>query len=774
MNPSKPAAIHAGNNILDKQDIRNTLGKIIKYWYWVVFLLLVSLATAFLFLRKSTLYYGATTSILIKPQQNAIKDALSKSFMGNSVSNEDVYNEMEILKSRGLLAETIRRMDLGVSYYIKGRLRTGELYQGIPFAVVDAKALDPALSNTPFNIHIINAEKYTLSIEGGDVSYSKTHAFGEPVVHEKFSFIINSKPEQIRSITKPGEINYQFRINDPGFLIDKYKEALTLTKAQEASVITLNIEDEIPERAVAFLDTLTRLYIERSVSVQKEINSNTLKFVETQLNEVEGILNSVESNLEQYQRQTGTVASGEQSQLYLQQKADVEEELARLSVQMNSVDYLYNSLTSGGDISAISPTLLSDEADPALSTAFTELSGLLQKKTNLLFSNTKNSPVVKEVEQQIEMSKKNVLQMVLNMRRSMVLKYNTLSGQLGTYKSRISTMPTTMKGLVNINRKVSINEKIYLFLLETRAQTVIERASIVPDKTIIEAANATGLLHPVKLKVYLMSAGAGLAASFVLIFLLGLFYNFIESKDELTALTTLPVIGIVGKSKEARDNYLAVEKNPQSLTAEAFRVIRTNLAYFGYKSSSKSVLITSTMPGEGKTFCAVNIATILAKARKKVLLMDLDLHKPRQANAFNLKNEVGITNYLVGSATLGEITVASPVENLDIILTGPRTPNASELILEPKLEELIDTLKQTYEYVIIDTAPVGVLSDALMLMKYSDLNIYVLRAHFAKREFVELAHGIMEKNNIKSMSFVLNQVSQKRIPAGYGGTYYYK
>jgi len=774
MNPSKPAAIHAGNNILDKQDIRNTLGKIIKYWYWVVFLLLVSLATAFLFLRKSTLYYGATTSILIKPQQNAIKDALSKSFMGTSVSNEDVYNEMEILKSRGLLAETIRRMDLGVSYYIKGRLRTGELYQGIPFAVVDAKALDPALSNTPFNIHIINAEKYTLSIEGGDVSYSKTHAFGEPVVHEKFSFIINSKPEQIRSITKPGEINYQFRINDPGFLIDKYKEALTLTKAQEASVITLNIEDEIPERAVAFLDTLTRLYIERSVSVQKEINSNTLKFVETQLNEVEGILNSVESNLEQYQRQTGTVASGEQSQLYLQQKADVEEELARLSVQMNSVDYLYNSLTSGGDISAISPTLLSDEADPALSTAFTELSGLLQKKTNLLFSNTKNSPVVKEVEQQIEMSKKNVLQMVLNMRRSMVLKYNTLSGQLGTYKSRISTMPTTMKGLVNINRKVSINEKIYLFLLETRAQTVIERASIVPDKTIIEAANATGLLHPVKLKVYLMSAGAGLAASFVLIFLLGLFYNFIESKDELTALTTLPVIGIVGKSKEARDNYLAVEKNPQSLTAEAFRVIRTNLAYFGYKSSSKSVLITSTMPGEGKTFCAVNIATILAKARKKVLLMDLDLHKPRQANAFNLKNEVGITNYLVGSATLGEITVASPVENLDIILTGPRTPNASELILEPKLEELIDTLKQTYEYVIIDTAPVGVLSDALMLMKYSDLNIYVLRAHFAKREFVELAHGIMEKNNIKSMSFVLNQVSQKRIPAGYGGTYYYK
>jgi capsular exopolysaccharide synthesis family protein len=335
-------------------------------------------------------------------------------------------------------------------------------------------------------------------------------------------------------------------------------------------------------------------------------------------------------------------------------------------------------------------------------------------------------------------------------------------------------MPTTMKGLVNINRKVAINEKIYLFLLETRAKTVIERASIVPDKTILEPAVSTGLLRPVKLKIYLMSAGAGLAASMILIFLLSLFYNYIQTKEELAALTTLPIIGIIGKSKDAKDDYLAVEKNPQSLTAEAFRVIRTNLSYFSYKSASKTVLVTSTMPAEGKTFCAVNIATIMAKAKKKVLLMDLDLHKPKQANAFNLKNDMGITNYLVGKATAEEIVLKTPVENLDIVLTGPRTPNASELILEPKLETLIESFKEQYEYIVIDTAPVGVLSDALVLMKLSDINIYVLRAHFAKREFVELAHNILEKNNIKSMSFVLNQVSQKKVPAGYGGTYYYK
>ncbi len=761
-------------NIVDKQDIRNTLNKVLKYWYWIALFLMISIAVAFLYLRRSTVYYGASTSILVKPQENAIKDAFQSSFMGSSMASEDVYNEMQILKSSRLIEETINRMDLGVSYFIKGRLRTGELYQGIPFAVEDAKTLNPSIGGVAFSVFIQDTMSYVLNIDESHIQYNKTHRFGEPVVTENFSFVITAKSDQISSISRPKEINYQFRINNHKYLVQKYKFALSLGKTQDASVITLNLEDEIPERAVAFLDTLTRLYIEYSIAVQKSINSNTLKFVEDQLNDVEGILNSVESNLEQYQRQTGTVSTGEQGQLYLQQKADVEGEIAKLSIQMKSVDYLYNSLTSGGDISAISPSMMSDYKDPALSSAFTELSGLNQKKTNLLFSNTENSPVVKEVEQQIELSKRSVLQMVLNLRRSLVLKYNTLTSQLGTYRSRISSMPTTMKGLVNINRKVAINEKIYLFLLETRAKTVIERASIVPDKTILEPASSTGLIRPVKLKIYMMSAGAGLAAALVLVFLLSLFYNFIQTKEELAALTSLPIIGIIGRNKNMKEDYLAVEKNPQSLTAEAFRVIRTNLSYFSYKSASKAVLITSTMPGEGKTFCAVNIATIMAKAKKKVLLIDLDLHKPKQANAFNLKNDIGITNYLVGKAKLDDIVLDTPVENLKIILTGPRTPNASELILEPKLETLIKKLKEDYEYVIIDTAPVGVLSDALVLMKLSDINIYVLRANFAKRDFVDLAHNIIEKNNIKSMSFVLNQVNQKKIPAGYGGTYYYK
>jgi capsular exopolysaccharide synthesis family protein len=237
-------------------------------------------------------------------------------------------------------------------------------------------------------------------------------------------------------------------------------------------------------------------------------------------------------------------------------------------------------------------------------------------------------------------------------------------------------------------------------------------------------------------------------------------------------MSTLPIIGVVGKSKEAKDDYLVVDKFPQSLTTEAYRVVRTNLSYFSPKVSSKVVLFTSSVAGEGKTFNAINTATILAKTKKRVVLVDLDLHKPKQANVFNLKSDVGVTSYLVGKATLNDVIRETPVENLDVILSGPRTPNASELIVDPVLEEMILELKKIYDYVILDTPPVGLLSDALALMKFSDLNIYVLKAGFSRKDYIEIAHQIVEKNDVKHMTFLLNNVSVKNIPAGYGGGYY--
>ena len=633
--------------------------------------------------------------------------------------------------------------------------------------------MDATFYGAPFFVNILDKQKYKLTLEFGAYKYSKIHKFGEPVVNDKFSLIINSDSTIVgKNSVNLAETRYLFRINDRGYLVKKYKQTLQLSMGEEATVIEAFIEDEVPEKAVDFLKVLTEMYLENSVSVQKEINENTLAFIDGQLKEVEDILNGVESNLEQFQRSRNAVNPEGEQGVYLQQKVDFETQRAQLGIRLRSLDYLYEQLTSGTDGGAISPALLGDAPDPAMGSAFTELSALQQRKTNLLFSNTPSSPVVKEVEAQLSIARQNLISIVMNMRRNVTVQINSLSTQLGQFQGAMNQMPSTIRGLVNINRKVEINEKIYLFLLETRAQTVIEKAGIVADKSILEPAITTGLERPIQQKILLGGVAVGLVLSFLLIFLKSIFYNFIHTKEDLTELTTLPIIGVIGKSKDAKTDYLVVDKFPQSLTSEAYRVVRTNLSYFSPKASSKVVLFTSSVASEGKTFNAINTGTILAKTKKKVVLVDLDLHKPKQANAFNLMNDVGVTSYLVGKSRLSEIIKETPIENLQVILTGPRTPNASELILDPMLEEMINELKTMYDYVILDTPPVGLLSDALALMKFSDLNVYVLKAGFSKKDFVDIAHQIVEKNNVKHLVFLLNNVNVKNIPAGYGGGYY--
>jgi capsular exopolysaccharide synthesis family protein len=764
----KPAG--SNNAILDQNDIKKTLLKVLKNWYWFVIFLSLSIAGSVFYLYKSTKYYGASATILIKPQKNAFKDALSDQLpMGPK--KEDLANEQMILTSTRLIDEAVSKLNLDIEYYIEGRLKTGEVYKGTPFNV-EGKILDPSLYGAPFRITIISKDQYKLELDLEYYKFSKIIKFGEPVVNEKFSLVINGNQNAIGFNNRISDIRYLFTVNDHKEVVKRYQNSLSVGKSDEASIITVLIQDPVPEKAVDFLNTLINLYIENSVSVTKEINTKTLAFIDNELREVEADLNGDESNLEQFQRQRTPINPTETGTAYFTQKMEAEKEKDKLTAQLEAINSLTDNLNSANKDLTIPTSILSETNDATLSMSISKLAELQQKRSSLLFSNTPSSPVVKEVDQQITEVRQNVLGSIYAVKKALVSKINTLSSQVGQYIGTMQQMPSTQRGLTNYSRKVEISEKIYLFLLETRAQTVIAKAAIVADKIILEPASFTGLLKPIKEKILFTGVGIGFALSFLVIFLKGVFMNYIQTKDDLKELTTQPIIGVVGKSKEAKKDYLVVDKFPQSVTSEAFRVIRTNLTYFSPMSSSKIVLVTSSVASEGKTFCAINIATILAKAKKSVILVDLDLHKPKQANAFNLQNDIGVTSFLVGKAKLNQIIKDTPVDNLQIILNGPRTPNASELILDPMLEQLLSELKNKYEYIILDTPPVGLLSDALVLMKYSDLNLYVLKANYSKKDFVEIAHQIIEKNKIKSLSFILNGVNAKNIPGGYGGGYY--
>jgi capsular exopolysaccharide synthesis family protein len=758
------------NNLIDKKDIKRTFNTIGKNWYWFVLFLTISLGLAFAYLYKATKYYGATTQILIKPPRDPFKDALRES-LPSSPKSEEVTNEILILKSTKLISETVKKLDLGISYYIEGRIKTGEVYKGVPFDV-QGKLINKSLYETPIKLTILNLSRFRWSLNSETVNKSGEARFGEPVITPDFSFLVQPDSNVINANPRIADIKYEFRFHDHNELVKMYKKALQVEIVEDASAITLSIEDQVMEKAIDFLSTLTQLYIDNSVAVTREVNENTLSFIDGQLREAENLLNGVEGNLEQFQREKTTLNLGQEQSVLFQRMMDFDSQKARLNIQLKTIDALYESLAANDDDLALSPSILAEQNDAALTTSFNELFALKQKRTNLLFSNTASSPAVKQADEQISLLKQSIMGMVLNLRKKLVNDINNLSNQLGEYQTTIRQMPTTQRGIVNISRNVEIYSEIYKFLLQTKAQTVIAKAGIVADKEILEPAYFNGNIRPVPLTTMAAGVGAGIALSLLVIFLKSVFYNYINTKDDLKEITNLPIIGVIGKSKDAETDYLIVDKYPKSQTAEAFRVIRTNLSYFAPKVKSKVLLVTSSMAGEGKTFCAVNIATILAKAKRKVVLVDLDLHKPKQANAFNLQNDTGVTSYIIGKATLSQIVKDTSVENLQIILTGPRTPNPSELVVDPMMDQLIEELKMHYEYVIIDSPPVGLLSDALVFMKHADINMYVLKAGYSKRDFVEIAHQIVDKNEIKHMSFILNNVNAKNIPAGYGGGYY--
>jgi tyrosine-protein kinase Etk/Wzc len=296
---------------------------------------------------------------------------------------------------------------------------------------------------------------------------------------------------------KIGEVAYQFRFHNHNNLINKYKTLLKIEPVQEASVITISVEDEVTEKAIDFLNTMMEIYIENSISLSKKVNDNTLQFIDGQLNEVEGQLNGVESNLEQFQREKTTFNLGSEQSVLFQRVVEFESEKDRIGIKLKSIDMLYEYLTSNDADMAISPAILAEQNDPSLSSAFNELFALQQKKTNLLFSSTASSPLVKQTDEQINILRQNIMGIVLNVRKKLTNDINSISGQLNQYQSTMRQMPTTQRGIVNISRNVEIYAKIYEFLLETRAQTVIAKAGIVADKTVLEPAYSNGSVRPV-------------------------------------------------------------------------------------------------------------------------------------------------------------------------------------------------------------------------------------------------------------------------------------
>jgi capsular exopolysaccharide synthesis family protein len=510
------------------------------------------------------------------------------------------------------------------------------------------------------------------------------------------------------------------------------------------------------------LDTLTTVYIENSVKTQFDINQNTLKYIEKQMAEVTDVLSSIEDTMQTFKESKSILNLSKEQEDYFGKMSEYDAQRSKLNLQVGTLNALEAYIIEGKDPQFLPPSVYVSNDDAFLKQSVSELYTLQIQVNERLNGSTESNFTVKEYSQRIDRLKNNLLIYITNSRKAVKESIENVEKQIGFYVANIKTIPKKQRDLLNIERNFEVNQKMYLFLLEKKSNTMISRASILPKTKVIEQARNIGIVRPDKRKISLTFLSVGFIISLLIIFVRITFFSRIESVQELKNKTDLPILGEVLFSPTVADWAIAVEKESKSPISESFRTIRTNLQYMSPGEGGKVVVVTSNNPGEGKTFTSLNIAAILAKAGKRVLILELDLHKPKVQKALNMVADIGISTIVIGKTSIEESIKETSIENMYALLSGPTPPNPSEMILTKQMDAIFEYGKGNYDYVIVDTPPVGLISDAIVLMKHSDISIFVLNTKFANKEAVQNAHDIVGMNQLKHFGFILNGVKRKR------------
>jgi capsular exopolysaccharide synthesis family protein len=764
MNPQKE------HSLIDADDMR-IIGKFIsKNWLLIVTLPAVAAIVSYIYTYRLPDVYAAKTEIIIKSQESSMVES---NLVGATNPYARIYqqygnmqDQKRVIKSFDLVAKAVSKLDLGVSYYIVGRLKTTEQFQN-PSFTIDVKSVNSFLYEKPIDFKIINENEYSLSYIKEDEKITVVHDFNEEVSTLDYNIIANADLTS-RELSTLADIEYQVIFHSTGSLVSKFVSSMELEDEAYTSILRIQVTDYIPARAKLFLDTLSNIYIDYTLQKEVSINENTLHYIHKQLEEVTYILDSLELSLEKYKANQAILNISREEEEYFNQLTEFEKERRLLELRLESIFSLREYIITNNEDEPLVPPSLYMLDDDFLKSSINELYGMQIGRSEELFGKTENSQAILMGDKKMEDLRSTILIYLDKTQKAIYNKMDDLTNQINQIKELIRDVPKTQRDLLNIERRIHVNEKMYLFLLEKRAATVIARASILPESSILEKARPLGVVGPNKTRTIIMATGAGFLLAVLIGFIRFVFFNRIESTRELKGITQLPVITGIPTFEDETDGKIEVMAQPKSAVAEAFRSVRANLPYFSKNKDFKTILVTSLHPGEGKTFVASNLAVILANAGKRVLLLDFDLHKPKVHKRFKLENNKGASGYLSGQQSTAEIIHKNVVHNLDIITGGPIPPNASEIILSEKTTVLIEEARANYDYVIIDTPPLMLISDSQVLVNHSEMALFVLNSKKAHRDGVKYLEEFSEKLDNTSIGLILNNIQVKKWRYYYG------
>lgn len=763
-------------------DLRSWLFKFRSRWYLFLGFTFLTLAAAYIYVKSSERVYAFHSTLLLGDQQTGSKKA-QELLEILQVQNKGIKVEDEIglLKSADMVKAALQKLDFSTSYYKVPDhwLNTGldlikeEQFENTPYTVkLDTSGTQ--LVDVPFEVTILNDKEYELTVEGENVprynfnkhnvlgyvpyiSFKKVLKFGEPYADENIHFTLQRNKSQ--NDTKPAK-KYYFILNSLESQVGQRLATLSIDPIERDSrVLELSTKGTIPDKEMLFLNTLMDVYVERDLEEKNNNGRKTLDFIDNQIATLTDSLKQSKQALSSFRSANRISNIDMQANTTYERLSQLEIEKAKLNTDKQYYRAILDEIQNNtGFTEAVSPAVAGVQ-NPILANLFMELSELNKQKAGYKASATQINPMLKEVDGKIASIRSAIIANLKNQIASSDIAMRETDKRISTLEATLAQQPENERRLADLKGQADFIDKKYEFLQEKRAEAAISLATNTTDKKIVDRASfwGNGPVNAQPRVIYMLALVIGLILPAAFIVLLENVDNTIQGKGDISSITNIPFLGVIAHG--TKNDKLAVTNNPKSAIAESFRSIRINLQYLLSNSNFKVIGVTSSISGEGKTFCSVNLSSEFAASGKRTVLIESDMRKPTFSKYFNVSDQEGLSTYLNQGRSLEDVIQKTANENLDIIPCGPIPDNAIHLLELPRMQKLIEELREKYDYVVFDTPPIGYVSEYFILMKHMDTNIYVVKHKYTNKDMLTQVNDLYDSKKIKNIHIVINDLN---------------
>ena len=735
-----------------------------RYKFLIVFIVVLFTAGAFVYSYLATSFYKTNATVEIGETGKAggaATDILSQAL--GIGSGDEVDTDVLIIKSRYMISNAIKNHDFQDRYFAVNKFKKFEIYGNPPFKVVLKKG-----EGIPFEIIPVSKNsfklivKYTDPVSGKKVNTELLTNFGKEIKNNVFDIVIYK--------TKPLKYSKYIYIKQRFIdLVKNIQSKLNVSRmGQKVNMINIEYIDNVPKRDALITNLIAKTFIKDTIKQKTQQASQLLAFVTKQLNKITRELAKSEVKLEEFKKKTGIVDVGLDSQMLLQKLSDLDTQLTQLKLKKETIDFVIKHLINTKNAMLISAGALDD---PELQQMISKLQTLILERNALLIQYTPKHPKVIAIDNQIRDLKAIIFNRIYNLKNAIDKQYQLLSSIKSRYLQTVKKLPENERKLIDLERNYLVNKKIYEYLYEKKVSAEIAKASTISKNRIIDTALIPSApFKPKKKLIIVIGFVLGIIFAIIVVILIDFLSTKIKSIEEIERHIKLPILGLIPHFKKKGN---VVINSPKSRLTEAFRTLRTNIEFIPTTNKSKIISVTSTVGGEGKSTVASNLGIVYSMANKKTLVINLDMRKPSLHQIFNVENKKGISNVLAGHETIDNVIEKTDKDNLYIIPSGPIPPNPAELIQSENLWKSLRYLREKFDVIILDTPPIGIVADAVHVLKHSDVNLYLIRLNYSKKDFLKHINRTVEFYQVKNIGLVINDVKDKTSSYGYNYGYGY-